>query len=86
MIVPALEHIPHEMFAHFVARGNHPLTAAVAAGYPRDPDMARALLKQKRIKARIEELKPIFDKMYRTRVSPQTIIKQRRKEDEDACS
>lgn len=79
--MPELDHLPHEMFALFVARGNHPLSAAVAAGYPRDPELARALLKQPRIAARIKELQPTFHQMYRTRVSPQTILKQRREED-----
>lgn len=82
--MPELDHLPHEMFAIFVARGNHPLSAAVAAGYPRDPEMAQALLKQRSIAARIEELKPIFHQMYRTRVSPQTILRQRREEDASA--
>lgn len=38
-------------------------------------------MKQKRIAARIRELEPIFHEMYRTRVSPQTILRQRREED-----
>ena len=79
-----LPHIPHEMFALFVARGNHPVSALVAAGYPRDPDLAVALLRQPRIAARVAELEPIFHEMYRTRESPKTL--QRRKREVDATT
>lgn len=73
-----LEHEKHEMFCHFIARGNIPVTAYVGAGYSRDPKAAEALMNIPAIKARIEELKPYYHERYRTRVSPQTILKQRR--------
>lgn len=76
----ALEHIRHEMFCNFVARGNAPLTAYVAAGYAPNKAAALALLKIKVIAARIKELKPFYHEKYRTRVSPRTILKQRREE------
>lgn len=66
-MMPALEHIPHEMFANFIARGNHPVSAAVAAGYPRDPDVAKALLRVEKIADRVAELKPIYDAKFRPR-------------------
>lgn len=59
--MPELEYPPHEMFALFVANGNHVLAAAVVAGYPRDLAMAEALVKQRLIKERIEELRPLFE-------------------------
>lgn len=76
--MPKLEHEKHEMFCHFVARGNLPVVAYVAAGYQRNTEAAEALMRLPRIAARIEELKPIYHEKYRTRVSPQTILKQRR--------
>ncbi|QGH74976.1 hypothetical protein MAL1_00230 [Bacteriophage DSS3_MAL1] len=79
--MPKLEHEPHEMFCHFIARGNIPVTAYVGAGYKRDPAAADALLRLPRIAARIEELKPYYHEKYRSRVSPQTILKQRREEE-----
>jgi hypothetical protein len=60
--MPELLHKAHEMFALFVANGNNVLAAAVAAGYPRDLEMAELLEKQPRIKNRIEELRPLFSK------------------------
>jgi hypothetical protein len=82
LVMPELEHPPHEKFAMFLARGNHVLSAFVAAGYPRNIDMARSLAKQPSIKKRVAELLPIFHAIYRTRVSPQTILRQRREENE----
>ena len=49
------------MFALFVANGNNVVAAAVVAGYPRDIVMAETLAKQRLIKARIEELRPLFE-------------------------
>lgn len=82
--MPKLEHEKHEMFCHFVARGNLPVIAYVGAGYHRDPVAAAALMRLPRIAARIEELKPLYHQKYRSRVSPQTILKQRR--DADAAA
>lgn len=79
-----LENEKHEMFCHFVARGNLPVIAYVAAGYKRDEGAAEALMRLPRIAARIEELKPIYHKKYRSRVSPQTILKQRRENNAEA--
>jgi hypothetical protein len=76
--MPELPHIKHEMFCHFIARGNIPETAYVGAGYQRDPDAAEALMRMPRLAARIEELKPYYHEKYRKRVSPQTILKERR--------
>lgn len=81
--MPALENPQHEMFCNFIARGNVPVTAYVGAGYKRDPAAAAALLKLPRIAERIEELKPIYHKRFRTRVSPQTILKQREADNAD---
>lgn len=72
-----LEHEPHEMFCHFIARGNLPVTAYVAAGYPRNPDAAEALMKVAKIATRIAELKPYYHEKYRYRVSPQIIMRER---------
>lgn len=76
--MPALVNERHEMFCRFVARGNLPEVAYVAAGYQRNPEAARILVTLPMIAARIEELRPIYHKRYRSRVSPQTILKQRR--------
>lgn len=84
--MPALENPKHEVFAHAVARGNKPVTAYVAAGYARDPKAAEALTRQSPIKERIAELSPEYHKKYRSRVSPQTILKQRREEENNADS
>lgn len=59
--MPELIHDAHEKFALFVANGNHVLAAAVAAGYPRDLDMAESLARQPRIRDRIAELRPLFE-------------------------
>ncbi len=72
------------MFCHFVARGNLPVIAYAAAGYPRDEGAAKVLMRLKRIAARIEELKPIYHKEYRSRVSPTTLRKQRREDNAEA--
>ncbi|WNL50798.1 terminase small subunit [Ruegeria phage RpAliso] len=79
--MPALDNERHEMFAHFVARGNIPVTAYVAAGYIRDPDAAEVMSRHPTIAARIDELRPLYHEKYRKRVSPQTILKQRRDEE-----
>lgn len=75
-----LEHEKHEMFCHFIARGNLPLTAYIAAGYSRNLDAALALLKQPLIKARIAEIQPVYDNKYRSRESPMHIIARHREE------
>ncbi|AMO44263.1 terminase small subunit [Ruegeria phage vB_RpoS-V10] len=79
--MPKLEHEKHEMFCHFIARGNLPLTAYVAAGYPRNLDAALALIKVPMIAARIAEIQPTYDKKYRSRESPMHIIARRREEE-----
>lgn len=66
--MPELDHLPHEMVALFVARGNTPLSAIVAAGYPRDPELAKALLRRPQIAARVEELRPQFAEAIQTEI------------------
>lgn len=64
--MPELDNPKHEVFCHAVARGNSPVSAYVGAGYPRDPDAAEALTRTPRIKARIAELMPHYDNLYRS--------------------
>lgn len=82
--MPQLGNPKHEMFCHFVARGNLPVVAYVAAGHMRDEGAANALARLSRIAERIEELKPFYHKKYRSRVSPQVILRQRREENAQA--
>ena len=74
-----LENEKHEMFAHFIARGNIPVTAYVGAGYPRNEAAALAMLKLPAIAARIEELKPLYHELYRGRTNLREIAEKRRK-------
>lgn len=82
--MPALEHQRHEWFCHSIARGNLPLISYIAAGYMRDEAAALSLMKQPLIAQRIAELQPHYDKKYRSRVHPKTILKKRRKDAENA--
>jgi len=68
--------LDREMFCPFITRCNLPLTAYIAAGYPRNLDTALALL----IAARIAEIKPVYDKKYRSREFPMHIMARRREE------
>ena len=78
--MPALVNERHEMFCHFVARGNLPEIAYVAAGYERNPEAAHILMGLPLIADRIAELRPSYHQKYRTRV-PGTVIKKLREAD-----
>lgn len=74
--MPPLDHLPHEKFAHFVARGNHVLHAAMAAGLPTDPAMAELLARRPQIAERIKELQPLYHNRFRSR-DPEILARRR---------
>lgn len=53
---PRLDNERHEQFARCIAVGNQPHVCYIGVGYPRDPNAAEALAKNKAIRLRSEEI------------------------------
>lgn len=59
-----LDNVHHEMFCHFVARGNAPHIAYMAIGNPYNKSTANMLASREIIANRIKELEPMYDQLF----------------------